>query len=183
MIVQNPVRYPVPMRLLHWLRAALILGLIALGWTMTSLPDAVVAKFEWMYPVHKEFGVLAFLVGVIALAVRWRSVRPAHPASLARWEAVLSSVVQAVMLVLAVVVPLMGYAMSSSFTQSDGVPFFLGDLPELLPKNDRAFAWFAWAHETLAYTLLAMIALHVAGVVKHRFLDKGRDSDVLPRML
>ncbi len=77
----------------------------------------------------------------------------------------------------------MGYAMSSSFTQSDGVPFFVTELPERLPKNDRAFAVFALLHKTLAYTLLALVVLHVAGVIKHRVFDRGRDADVLPRML
>ncbi|KQM26933.1 MULTISPECIES: cytochrome b [unclassified Sphingomonas] len=179
----RPDRYSLPMRLLHWTRAALILGLIALGWTMTSLSDDVAAKFIWLYPVHKEFGVLAFLIGGIALTVRRRSTVPPHPAGLARWENRLSGIVQYAMLTLVVVVPLMGYAMSSSFTQSDGVPFFGLELPELLPKNDHAFALFAQAHAVLAYTLLALVALHVAGVVKHRFLDRGRDTDVLPRML
>lgn len=176
-------RYTLPMRMLHWMRAALILGLIALGWTMTSLPDSTAAKFEWMYPIHKEFGVLAFLIGTIALIVRRRSALPRHPAGLARWEVMLSGMVQYAMLALAIVVPLMGYAMSSTFTQSDGVPFFVTDLPELLPKNDRAFALFALAHKTLAYTLLALVVLHVMGVLKHRFLDRGRAADVLPRML
>lgn len=179
----RPDRYPLPMRLLHWMRAALILALIVLGWAMTSLPDSFAAKFEWMYPVHKEFGVLAFLVGTIALFVRRRSAVPPHPVGLAGWETTLSALVQYAMLALALVVPLMGYAMSSSFTQSDGVPFFVLDLPELLPKNDRAFVVFAWAHKTLAYTLLALVTLHVLGVLKHRFLDRERDADVLPRML
>lgn len=180
---QCPDRYPLSMRLLHWMRAALIIPLIALGWAMTSLPDSFVAKSEWAYPVHKEFGVLAFLIGAIALFVRRRSAVPPHPVGLARWETTLSTIVQYVMLALAIVVPLMGYAMSSSFTQSDGVPFFGLELPELLPKNDRAFAVFAWTHKTLAYTLLALVALHVLGVLKHRFLDRGRNTDVLPRMV
>lgn len=179
----TPVRYPRPMRLLHWTRAALIVGLIALGWAMTTLPDTTAAKFEWMYPVHKEFGVLAFLIGVVALTVRLRSHLPRHPAGLARWECLLSSVVQYLMLTLVIVVPLMGYAMSSSFTQSDGVPFFIGHLPELLPKNDAAFTVFAWLHKTLAYSLLALIAAHMLGVLKHRFIDRRPDNDVLPRML
>lgn len=179
----TPMRYSRPIRWLHWTRATLILGLIALGWLMTTLPDAAAAKFEWMYPVHKQFGVLAFAIGVIALAWRAGSRLPAHPVGLARWEVVLSTVVHHAMLTLAIVVPLMGYAMSSSFTQSDGVPFFGIDLPELLPKNDAAFAVFAWAHRTLAYLLLALIAAHLAGVFKHRFLDRTRDTDVLPRMM
>lgn len=178
-----PDRYTLPMRLLHWTRAALILGLIVLGWTMTSLPDSVAAKFDWMYPIHKEFGVLAFLIGTIALIVRSRSALPRHSAGHARWEVMLSHIVQYAMLALAIVVPLMGYALSSSFSQSDGVPFFGIDLPELLPKNDRAFALFALAHKTLAYTLLALVVLHVMGVLKHRFLDRERASDVLPRMV
>lgn len=179
----TPARYPRPMRLLHWTRAALIMGLIALGWLMTTLPDTTAAKFEWMYPVHKEFGVLAFLIGVVAIGVRMRSRVPAHPVGLARWECLLSTAVQYLMLALAIVVPLMGYAMSSSFTQSDGVPFFIGHLPELLPKNDAAFAVFAWLHKTLAYLLLALVAAHVFGVLKHRFLDDRPENDVLPRML
>lgn len=38
-MMTRPDRYTLPMRLLHCSRAALILGLIALGWTMTSLSD------------------------------------------------------------------------------------------------------------------------------------------------
>ncbi len=171
------------MRALHWIRAILILGLILLGWSMTTLSDDTAAKFDWMYPVHKEFGVLAFVVGLIAVIVRLRSALPPHPAALKPWEAALSVATQRLMLALAVIVPLMGYAMSSSYSQSDGVPFFFFDLPELLGKNDKAFAIFAWAHKTTAYTLLALISLHVLAVIKHRFFDRGRDTDVLSRMI
>ena len=58
-------RYAPSMRLLHWLRAILIIGLIGLGWTMTFLPETDLERFTWMYPVHKEFGVLAFIVGIV----------------------------------------------------------------------------------------------------------------------
>lgn len=175
--------YTLPMRVLHWTRAGLILGLIALGWIMTSLSDDTSVKFEWMYPVHKQFGVLAFIVGAIALIVRLRSALPPHPADLNLWEKALSHVTQLLMLALAVVVPLMGYGMSSSYSESDGVPFFFVDLPELLAKNDTAFVIFAWAHKISAYTLLALITLHVIAVVKHRFFDRGRNTDVLSRMI
>jgi cytochrome b561 len=88
------------------------------------------------------------------------------------------------MYVLLIIVPLMGYSMSSTFTQSDGVPFFFfGQLPELLPKNDRWFEVFQLLHRVLAYALLALLVLHVAGVLKHRFMDKDVDADVLRRML
>lgn len=177
-------RYPLSLRVLHWIRAILILGLIALGWVMTSMSEEEAnVTYELLYPLHKEFGVLVFFIALVQLLIRSRSTLPALPPGLARWEVVLSKAVHHAMLVLIVVVPLMGYSMSSSFTQSDGVPFFFMEMPELLPKNDKAFEVFDALHTYLAYTLLVLIVLHVAGVVKHRFLDKGGDTDVLPRML
>jgi cytochrome b561 len=36
--------------------------------------------------------------------------------------------------------------------------------------------------DSLAYTLLGLVVLHVAGALKHRFVDKDRANDVLSRM-
>lgn len=176
-------RYPLALRILHWVRAALILGLLPLGLVMVSLPDATPAKFETLYPLHKELGVLLFFIAVTQLLTYLRSTRPALPKGLARWEVVLAKTVHRAMILLIIIVPLMGYSMSSSFTQSDGVPFFGLQVPELLPKNDDAFAIFQTLHKYLAYGLILLIVLHVAGVVKHRVVDKDGDTDVLPRML
>lgn len=178
----TPQRYPFAMRGLHWLRAMMLLGLIALGWFMTALPDAAPMKFM-LYPVHKQLGVTVFIIAIVAMIVRARASRPAAPVGLARREAVLSHVTHHALLVLAVLVPLMGYAMSSTYVDSDGVPFLFMKLPELLPKSGLGFAVFQWLHRILAYTLLGLIALHVIGALKHRLLDRGGDSDVLGRML
>ena len=51
------------------------------------------------------------------------------------------------------------------------------------PKNDAAFKVYEWLHHVLAYTLLGVAALHVLGVLKHRFLDRTPENDVLRRML
>lgn len=180
-------RYPLSMRVLHWLRAALILGLIGSGWYMTGLPDDMpTVKYGLFYPNHKQFGVLVWLLALVHLAIRWsnRDRLPQEPEALKPWEKALSHTVHRVIMLLTVLIPLLGYSMSSSFTQSDGVPFFFfGELPELLPKNDKLFAIFQALHKYGAYALLALVALHVAGAVKHRILDKGGDTDVLPRML
>jgi len=177
-------RYPRSLRILHWTRMVLILGLIWAGWHMTSLDDEVPSKYELYYPWHKSFGILAFLVVLVQLAIRIRTPKlPEPPVTLAKYERVLSKAVHRAMYALLVIVPLMGYSMSSTFTMSDGVFFFGTNLPELLPKNDNWFVVFQWLHKVLAYTLLALIALHVVGAIKHRFFDRDRRNDVLPRML
>lgn len=185
--LSSATKYPLSMRILHWLRAVLIFGLIWSGWTMTGLPESTpMDTFDLFYSNHKQFGVLVWLLALVHLTIRWRNraILPPTPASLKGWEKTLSHVVHRSIIALTVLVPLLGYAMSSSFTQSDGVPFFFfGELPELLPKNDSAFAVFDTLHQYGAYILLGLIALHVAGAVKHRLHDKGGETDVLPRML
>ena len=176
-------RYSLAMRILHWVRAPLLLGLVGLGWYMTSLPDAVPVKFDTLYPTHKEFGILALIIVCIALVVRRRSRVPDLPKGLARWEAMLAHFTHRAIYVLAVIVPLIGYARSSTYTQSDGVPFFFTMLPEVLPKNDSVSDILSQLHKYLAFTLLGLAVLHILGVIKHRLLDRGRDSDVLRRMI
>lgn len=175
-------RYPAVMRALHWFRALLLLGLIALGWYMTALPDTAPIKFA-LYPIHKQLGVTVLIIAIVALIVRARSTYPAESGGLSRWEGVLSHFTHRALLVLAVVVPLMGYAMSSSYVDSDGVPFLFMMLPELLPKSDLGFAVFQWLHRVLAYALLGLAFLHLVGALKHRLLDRGGETDVLGRML
>ncbi len=179
------LKYPLSMRLLHWVRAVIILGLIWSGWYMTSLPETTpVETFDLFYPNHKQFGVLVWLLALVHMTIRWRNraTLPQTPDALKGWEKTLSHVVHRLIMALVLLVPLLGYSMSSSFTQSDGVPFFFGELPELLPKNDDAFEVFDALHKYSAYVLLALIALHVAGAIKHRLQDKGGETDVLPRM-
>ena len=180
------IKYPLSMRLLHWVRAVIILGLIWSGWYMTSLPETTpMATFDLFYPNHKQFGVLVWLLALVHLTIRWRNrhILPPTPQGLTGWETMLSHLVHRSIMALTVLIPILGYCMSASFTQSDGVPFFFfGELPELLPKNDKAFEVFDALHKYSAYVLLGLIVLHVAGAVKHRLQDKGGETDVLPRM-
>ena len=186
----NPVnqttidRYPTSLRMLHWVRAVLIAGLLWAGWHMTGMNDEVASKYELYYPWHKSFGVLMLLVVLVQIALRWRTPKLPQPLeTLAGHERFLSQLVQRAMYVLIMIVPLMGYSMSSTYTMSDGVFFFGVNLPELLPKNDDWFVVFQWLHKVLAYTLLGLIVLHVAGALKHRFFDPDPRNDVLRRML
>ncbi len=184
---QASQKYPLSMRLLHWARAVIILGLIWSGWYMTGLPEDTPGEtFGFFYNNHKQFGVLVWLLALVHLTIRWRNrhTLPQIPEQLTSWEKMLSHAVHRLIMLLTIAVPMLGYSMSSSFTQSDGVPFFFfGHLPEVLPKNDDAFVVFDTLHQYSAYVLLALIVLHVAGGLKHRLQDKGGKTDVLPRML
>ncbi len=177
-------RYPLAMRLAHWARAILVLGLLLAGWAMTQPEDAPPGAFDWLYPHHKSFGLLALGLVLLQLAFRiaYRDRIPSMPAALPTMDRTLAKVTHRAMLVLLVAVPLMGYSMSSTFTQSDGVTFFGLHVPEILPKNDDWFRAFQLGHKVCAYALLALVVAHVAGTLKHRFFPDGPGEDVLGRM-
>jgi len=60
--------------------------------------------------------------------------------------------------------------------------FGLTDLPVIFDTNKEMAMLVKQAHPLLVYTLLAALFAHIAGALKHRFLDK-READVLPRMM
>jgi cytochrome b561 len=177
------MKYPLPMRLLHWIMAAVILGMVWAGWTMVSMDDHVPAKFDVFYPWHKSFGMLVLILVSTRLVLRARASIPKLPEGLPPWNARMARTANVLLYVLMIAVPCMGYSLSSSYTQSDGVFFFGVNLPELLPKNDARYEVFRVLHRWLAYTLLGVVIIHAAGALKHRFLDRNRANDVLSRML
>ena len=72
--------------------------------------------------------------------------------------------------VLMLAIPLAGYG-GASFSKS-GVPFFGVLTPHwAAPNHDLAENLFD-LHSTLVWVLVAAVALHVAGALKHRFVDK-----------
>ena len=178
-----PKKYPLALRVLHWVRAILIGAQLWTGWTMMRLDDSVPEKYHWYYPHHKEFGLLTLLVVLTQLTIRWMKPLPPMPPTLPTLDRKLAKTAHYLLYTLAIVVPLMGYSLSSTYTQSAGIHFFSLHVPELLPKNDHWFAVFDWLHKVLAYTLLVVIAVHIVGALKHRFFDKNRENDVLRQIL
>lgn len=65
-------KYPWSIRIFHWLRALLILGLLVTGWYMTRLPESSMDTASFLYFNHKQFGILVWLSAVVHLALRWR---------------------------------------------------------------------------------------------------------------
>lgn len=175
-------RYPLPMRVLHWLMAAIIIALLVAGIIMVRLDDQVPAKFQVLFPWHKSFGLLAFILVVIRLWVRARSRVPALPEGISGWERKAVRAGSFLFYALMIFVPCMGYALSSTYTQSDGEFFFGVNLPELLPKNDAQYEVFWLLHRIGAFVLLGLLVLHILGALKHRFGDRSRANDVLSRM-
>ena len=176
------MKYPLPMRLLHWASALLILGLISLGFLMTPFDMENPEYSDQLYFWHKSFGVLVLILILARLLVRWRSELPPPPDALTATEKLASAVVHKLLYFLAIAVPAMGYVQSSAHKSGTGVHFFFVKLPELVPDSERVFELFNLGHRICAYALLGLVLIHVIGAVKHRVFDDA-EADVFQRML
>src|SRR5690348_16232699 len=103
------MKYSRSMRVLHWMMALIIIGVIWAGITMAALPDRELVKFAVFFPWHKSFGMLALLLATARVFIRFRSVIPALPRGITRLEVRTAAVAHVTLYVLMFLVPLSGY--------------------------------------------------------------------------
>ena len=173
----SPRRYGLPARSSHWIVAALILGNIALGFYFVGLPFSPqkLRLFSW----HKWIGVLALPLALPL--VYWRMTRGelALPAAMHAWERVLSRLAHGLLYAGIVAAPLSGWLYSSA-AGFQTVLFGVLPIPDLLAKDPALAATLQTAHRWINDALLAIVAVHAIGALKHHLVDR---DDVLARMM
>ena len=161
----------------HWVIALLILGLIAVGLIMTRM-DPSPQMFK-IFALHKSIGITVLALASLHLLWRILSVHPVPLPGHQQWEKMLSKVIHRLLYVAMFLMPMTGWLGSSAKGYSVSV-FKLFTLPNLVAPNDDLAKIFWTIHEYAAYTLIAMIALHFAGAIKHHIIDR---DETLWRML
>ena len=162
---------------LHWLIALLIFAAFPLGVYMHDLPLSP-DKLR-LYSYHKWMGITVLMLAAIRLSWRFTHRPPPLPASMPRWEALAAQSVHVLLYVLLFAIPLSGWLMSSA-KGFQTVWFGVLPLPDLVGKDKALGKLLEEVHETLNFTLLALVIAHVAGALKHHFIER---DDILARML
>lgn len=168
--------YTATAKLLHWLMAALLFGLLALGFYMHDLPLSP-TKLQ-IYSWHKWAGVTAFLL--VSFRLFWRLTHrpPALPESMPRLMQFAAHAGHLLLYVLMVAIPLSGWLMSSA-KGFQTVYFGILPIPDLLDKNKELGDLLALVHKSLNLLFVAVLAGHIGAALKHHFIDK---DDILIRM-
>ena len=164
-------------QLLHWLIVVLIALQAALGLTGIMLPLGV-GKLG-VLATHKSIGITILTLAVLRLLWRWMNPTPPLPSNLKPYERVLAHFTHKGLYVLLFAMPLTGWIMSSA----RGFPvswFNLFQLPDLVSKSEALYGAMVVTHATLASALAVIVALHIAGALKHHYVLK---DDTLRRML
>ena len=176
--------YSATLKFLHWLIALLILVQFPLGWGMGEFTG--VRKIQ-AFNFHKSLGLT--ILALMLLRMFWRLLHPAPSllAAMPKGERVAAHSVQGALYLTVFLVTLAGWAMisvskfPSSFYEIAIIPRlpWLGDLPEAGREAYKAV--FGEAHELLGLILLALVAAHLAGALRHAIRRDGIFSTMLPR--
>ena len=174
--MQTNSTYGAAAKFFHWLVVALLVAQYTIGSIMPHIGRNT-QDAGW---VHWHLLVGALILLVIVLRFAWRIKNPVpEPAADTNWERMLATLTHWALYLLVFVITVLGWAAANSRGWEVKL-FGLVPLPALCPKGS------AWGHEAgdihnvLIYVLLGFIALHLAGALKHQFID---GNNILKRML
>lgn len=165
---------------LHWLMAILLIGLIALGLYMVSLPDVGFDKKKiGLIVLHKEYGILALALALFRLAWRVGNVLPEMVEQLPDWQKVAARFVHLCFYAFMFALPISGWLMSSA--AAIPVYFFGIRLPDLIGHNEYQFQALIQIHKWLGYALIGFIVMHAGAALRHHFISRDNTlKNILP---
>ena len=167
-------------KLIHWAMAIIIISLMIVGLYMTGLDDEDPSRRD-LYHLHKVFGMTIIFLSLIRIGWIIASRPPQLPADLKAIEIRLAKSAKHILYLLILIVPASGYTMSTLLGYPVDV-FGLFEFPMLFDKDKDTGEIFRSVHWIIAYIMIGVVVLHIAGALKHRLVD-GKEKDVLKRML
>jgi cytochrome b561 len=161
-------RFTVLQRLLHWLMAVCILGMLFIGVGMVS---TVMPKYLTLVSIHKPLGIAILVLALVRLVVRLRSGAPPLPVDLPEPMKLAAYLSHYAFYLLMIGLPLIGWGMLSAAAYP--VVLFGGvHLPAILPQSDSLHTLLWNAHFYLAFVFFALILLHVAAALFHALVRR-----------
>lgn len=176
-----PARFHPAAIALHWVMAVGFLLMFASGLAIEWLELPQKLKFS-LFQWHKSLGVLLLCAFFLRLGVRLVAPCPKLPPEIPPLERRAAGFGHFALYACMLLVPLAGWVMVSS--SSLGLPtivFGLFTWPHVpgVAGEEGINGVAHTAHAWLAYAFMALVAGHVAAVVKHQVVDRIR---LLPRM-
>lgn len=178
MILRNTTRsWGAVSKTLHWL----IVLLLIMQWVIMERAEALTSLNDKVFVIgmHKSFGMTIFALALVRLVWRWLNPVPSLDGRVNRWERGLAHLSHLLLYGLIFAMPLTGWLMSSA--RNFPVSWFgLFQFPDLVSPDKALYERMNDLHHALFLVLVGVAVLHVAGALKHHFIDR---NDVLKRML
>lgn len=163
-------RYTRPAVVLHWLIAAAVAAQIAWGWLMQTIPKSPPGLRADAFNVHKSVGLCIFALMLVRLGWRLAHAPPPLP-PLPRWQLHAAKAVHAALYAALFVMPIAGYL--GSVFSGYPIKWFGVTLPGWYPRAPLLKEWMSALHLATSVLLVSLVALHVAGALRHALRGDG----------
>jgi len=121
------------------------------------------------------------LAALTRLVYRLKNPPPPFPPELPAWERVAAVWNHRLFYTLLIAMPIVGFVAVSGYANGPTTPLLGGIEVPVIPGISKETADLAGqVHELAAFTLVALIVLHLAAALKHQFVDKWRGSARMP---
>jgi cytochrome b561 len=164
-------------RAFHWTTAVVVVLMLASGFVMTwrgndlNIWDGLTNN---LYSAHKLLGFCLLWFVVLRIARRLLGPVPAPDPTLPAWQQAAATTNHVLLYALLLAMPLLGWRIASLYPALE--LFGTVTLPALGgpdPTPDKAqYTAFAGWHETGAWLIIALVALHTAAALYHRFVRR-----------
>ena len=170
------LQYGTTAKVFHWLVVALLLVQYPIGWLMPDIHRGTSPGAPMTF--HVSLGIV--ILALIILRFAWRLTHPVAPeSSLPPWQRLTSEAVHWALYALVLATTITGW-LFASFRGWSLSFFYLFPLPMLASDNAAAGKAIDGWHQTMEWTLLVFIGIHVAAAMAHIFIYRDR---ILQRML
>lgn len=172
------VRYPAPMRALHWLTVLAVIVVYGVTYLEGLFPRGSEGR-AWVWWTHFSVGLLLLMILAVRIPTRFLAANPPASAQISRPVAIASHIAHGLLYLLLIATPLVGIYLL--FLRGGSLTFFsLFTIPSPLATNRDLAGQVIELHETMANALVILALLHAAAAIAHHFWLK---DDVLERML
>jgi cytochrome b561 len=169
--------YTVTARVLHWITAVLVLGMIVVGFVIAN---------EWggrwqeqLYDLHKSTGAVLIPIIIVRLLYRFTHAPAPLPADIPAVQQFAAHVTHYALYALLVVQPIVGWIATSAYPAP--VPIYgLFNLPPIWAEDRALSEQLFAAHRYMGVAIAVFAAMHIGAALYHHVVRKDR---VLMRMV
>ena len=159
----------------HWLIFILVSIMLAVGFLLDDFSKSMQPT---AYSLHKLTGLTILALMVLRILWALMNKRPELPARSYKLTRFTARFVHFLLYLLLILMPLSGWIMSITAGRPPRLFGHVLTLP--IQPNEQLSSFCKDLHELFAFTLLALIALHILAAFKHHYIDR---DNVLKRML
>ncbi|MEM9043322.1 MAG: cytochrome b [Pseudomonadota bacterium] len=163
--------YSLIQRLLHWVIAILLIGLMSAGFLLGQfgfggLKDMVgLEATNLLYKLHKSFGVLLLGLMSVRLCVRLVLGEPPHSEKLPALQTMVSHATHWLLYLALLAMPILGWL----GTAAGGFPveFFSVNLPGFIAKDKALSEQLFQLHALVGDLIFILVSVHILAAIYH----------------